>query len=505
MSTSLWLPDRLAKVLAKVAQGRTIWLVGGAVRDARLGRPILDYDFAVADGARLLARKVANALDANYYDLDKDRDTGRVVLDQTKGLGHTLDFAALRGETIEADLRDRDFTVNALAVSLEQPDRVLDPTGGLQDLEDGVLRACGPGAVAQDPVRALRGVRIATELGLRMKAKTRRQVIRAGQRLEGVSAERVRDEVMLILGHPQPAQALRWLDDLGLLAAVFPELEALKGWLPDATVPGDAWQHTLSVVDWMGKLLEVLSPEQDLSAVSEPALGEAARRLDRFRQLLRDYLQQCPGYQRTVQMLLYFAALYHETGGLGSSVLDLAEEDRTFSREEIGSRVAERRARWLRLSNAEVGRMGRIVRFHRRPERWEAKPEITARDTYRYFRDAGAAGVEGVLLWLATLLGKSGGHPPQQAWTTRVGIAKALLEAYSEGWVKSQALPPLVRGDEIAQALGLQPGPVLGRLMALVQEAQVIGEVKSREQALAFARRLLEQDTDLDTASWEGD
>jgi hypothetical protein len=135
----------------------------------------------------------------------------------------------------------------------------------------------------------------------------------------------------------------------------------------------------------------------------------------------------------------------------------------------------------------------------------EAKPEITARDTYRFFRDAGAAGVEGVLLLLATLLGKSGGQPPQQAWTVRVGVAKVLLEAYFEARVKSQALLPLVRGDEMAQALGLQPGPKLGRLVALVQEAQAIGEIKSREQALAFARRLLEQETDLDNASWEGD
>jgi tRNA nucleotidyltransferase/poly(A) polymerase len=505
MSTSLWLPDRLAKVLAKVAQGRTIWLVGGAVRDARLGRPILDYDFAVADGARLLARKVADALDANYYNLDTERDTGRVVLDQAKGLGHTLDFAALRGESIEADLQDRDFTVNALAVSLGQPDRVLDPTGGLQDLEDGVLRACGPGAVAQDPVRALRGVRIATELGLRMEAKTRRQVIRAGQRLEGVSTERVRDEVMLVLGHPQPAQALRWLDDLGLLGAVFPELEGLKGLSLDATVLGDAWQHTLSVVDWLGKLLAALSPEHDPSAVSEPVLEETVRQLGRFRHPLRDHLQQCPGYQRTVQMLLYFAALYHGTGGSERAAQGLSEEVPPFSREELGSRIAERRARWLRLSNAEIRRVGEIVRYHEWPERLEAKPEITARDTYRYFRDAGAGGVEGVLLSLATLLGKSGGDPPQQAWTARVDVAKALLEAYFEAEVTSQDLPHLVRGDEMAQALGLQPGPKLGRLMALVQEAQAIGEIESREQALAFARRLLERGIDLDDASWEGD
>ncbi|MGD2254015.1 MAG: hypothetical protein PVF70_13975 [Anaerolineales bacterium] len=505
MATSLKLPDRLAKLLAKIAQGRTIWLVGGAVRDARLGRPILDYDFAVGHGARRLARRVADALGANYYELDKERDTGRVVLDQAEGLGHTLDFSALRGETIEADLRDRDFTLNALAVSLEEPDRLLDPTGGQQDLEDGLLRACGPRSVSQDPVRALRGVRIATELGLRVEAKTWRQLIRSGRRLGDVSVERVRDEVMLMLGHPEAVQALRWLDELGLLGAVFPELEALKGRLPDAIDPGDAWQQTLSVVDWLGKLLAILSPEHDPSAASEPALAQAVRQLDRFRQPLSEHLQQCPGYQRTAQMLLYFAALYHQTGITDGASQESSDTERSLSLAEIGVGIAERRARWLRLSNAEVSRVGIIVRFHMRPERMEAKPEITTRDAYRFFRDAGPAGVEVVLLSMAALLAKHSGHPSQEAWSARVDIAKALLEAYFDVWEVSQALPLLVRGDELAQALGVQPGPRLGRLMALVREAQAVGEVSSHEQALAFARRLLNKEPDLDNGSWEGD
>ncbi|MFW6096740.1 MAG: phosphohydrolase, partial [Chloroflexota bacterium] len=150
-----------------------VYLVGGAVRDAILGRPAYDLDFVVEHEAIQLAFSVGDALRVAAYVLDRERDIGRVVL----GPDVVLDFARFRGPDLEADLRARDFTINAMAVDAANfPPRelnvVIDPTGGLDDLQAGVVRLAYPQAIEDDPLRALRAVRLAWHLGFRVTPET---------------------------------------------------------------------------------------------------------------------------------------------------------------------------------------------------------------------------------------------------------------------------------------------------------------------------------------------
>lgn len=484
------LPDLAAEILTHLPDAPSWWLAGGAVRDQILGRPIADLDFAVDGEARHLARRVASFLGADYYELDAERDTGRVLLPASRG-GHCLDFARLRGNSIEEDLAGRDFSIDAMAVSPETPERVLDPTGGLQDLRDRRLKTAGPTAIADDPLRALRGVRLATELDLRIEAQTLARIRDAAPSLARVSPERIRDEWLRVLQAERPGRPVRLLDHLGLLSVVFPEIEALRGLAQPPPHAFDGLTHTLAVVDRLGDLLSVLGPRADEHRAADLTLGEASLRLGRFRAGIDEYLRHelAPGHNR--RQLLSMAALLHDVGKPATGERDAGGRLRFLEHEALGARLTGERSRAIRLSNDEIDFLSSLVLHHMRPETLQAATAVSRRAAYRFFQDTGDAGVGIVLLSLADLLGKYAASPPQAEWGSRVGVARSLLQAFFEEHAEIVDPPRLVSGEEVMQTLGLQPGPTVGRLMEALRAAQAEGGVRTRDEALAFLRATL--------------
>ncbi len=491
MSLSSLLSDPLFNVLKEQAKDQKAWLVGGALRDHLLGRHPLDLDFAVEAGGRGLARQFADAIGGKYYELDAERDTGRVIILQPDGSRRTIDFARLRGSDITADLMDRDFTINALAVPLDDPETLIDPSGGLQDLKDKLVKACSAKALANDPVRTLRAVRIATDFDFQIDPKTSKQVSTALEGLTQVSAERIRDEFMRVLDLPRPAKALRVLDHQGILTTILPELEELKDLAQPAPHDYDAWNHTLAVSDRLSSLLGVLADEHDPDVPGDLVLAQASLHLGRFRDALREHLDTELSVGRGQHQLLHFAALYHDSGKVEALSAKLPGKPVFHGHEQSGAHKVMKRARKLRLSSVEVERLGKIVRHHMRIEWLEREPKITPRAVYRFFRQAGEAGVDAILISLADCLGKYAAAPPEDAWGMRVETGRTLLTAFLEK--REQAIDPkaLVSGSDLISALGLQPGPEVGRLLELIREAQAVGEVDTHKAAIALARKLL--------------
>jgi tRNA nucleotidyltransferase/poly(A) polymerase len=484
------LPSLAEEILTHLPDAPRCWLTGGAVRDQILGRPIVDLDFAVDGEARLLARRVASLLGADYYELDAERDTGRVLLPASRG-GQCLDFARLRGDCIEADLAGRDYSIDAMAVSPEAPERVIDPTGGLQDLRDRRLKVAGPTAIDDDPLRALRGIRLATELDLRIEPQTLARIRMAGNSLARVSPERIRDEWMRVLQSERPGRPIRLLDHLGLLSAVCPEIEPLRGLAQPPPHAFDGLTHTLAVIDHLGDLLSVLGPRSEEHRPADLTLGEASLRLGRFRAGIEGYLHHELAPGRTRRGPLFMAALFHDVGKPATGEQDAGGRLRFLEHESHGARLTELRSRAMRLSNDETDFLISLVLHHMRPETLQAATVVTRRAAYRFFQDAGDAGVGIVLLSLADLLGKYAASPPQAEWGGRVGVARSLLQAFFEE--HSEIVDPqrLVNGDEVMQALSLQPGPTVGRLIETLREAQAEGGVRTRDEALAFLRATL--------------
>jgi poly(A) polymerase len=489
----------VTRTLAQRAGARAAqaWLVGGAIRDRLLRRPVHDLDFAIDGRAMPAARAVADALHAAFYPLDEERDVGRVVVKSRAAEPFVLDFARLRGDTLAADLAARDFTLNAIAAPVDDPEALIDPLQGEADLRAKLIRLCAPSAIADDPLRGLRAVRLAAQLRFHIDPAARAAIRTEAPRLAEVSAERRRDEFIRCVAGPRAAAAMRALDQLGLLAALAPELLPLKGLSQPADKHAlDGWEHTLATVARLEELLRVLGPVHDPEAAADLTLGLAALKLGRYRQALSEHLERRLDGDRPVRWLLMLTALLHDIGKPGTRSQAADGAIHFYGHENEGAEAAAQRMTELRFSNEEIRRARLVIAHHLRPMHLAHAyaPAVSRRAVYRYFRDLGEAGVDLAVIALADYLAHFAGQPPPvQRWERRLDVSAQLLSAYFEHRSERVEPPSLVTGRDLMDALGIAPGPLLGELLEAVREAQAAGEVADKEAALAYARRRLEK------------
>ncbi len=438
-------PDLIEKVGRALPDSSQVYLVGGAVRDALLGHPTHDLDFVLSGNVMKISRDVADAIGAAFYPLDEARLTARLVLIPADGDRQIVDFAAMRGPDLESDLRLRDFTINAMAVSMGDLFKLLDPLGGAADLRARILRACSANAFQDDPVRILRAVRLATAFSFYIQKETRKSMRQAVSGLPQVSPERLRDELFRIMGGPKPAAALASLDIIGALAQVLPEMPALKG--VDQSPPHvyDVWNHTLGVVNKLNDLLAVLDMPFKRRMAENVTLGQASLQLGRYRRQIHEHLSVRFTPDRSRRMLLFLAALYHDAGKPVTRQVDETGRIRFFEHDAIGAEFAGKRARQLRLSSEEVERLKTIVRHHMRPLLLaQTGQDPTRRAIYRFFRDTKDAGVDICLLSLADTLATYGPDLPQELWINYLNLVRSLFAAWWESPELSVKPPGLI-------------------------------------------------------------
>jgi len=487
------LSDVIGRIWAALPTGANVYLVGGSVRDVILGRSTNDLDFVYAGDSLALARRIGNAIGAAYFPLDLERQTARLILLQPDGSRLKLDFAAMRGADLESDLRARDFTINAMALALNDSANLIDPLGGLSDLRAKILRTCTAGAIQDDPVRVVRAVRLATSLSCKIVPETRQQIRQATQYLDGVSPERLRDELFKILEGRQPAIAIRLLDRLDALAYILPELILLKGVRQSPPHIYDVWEHSLKLVQRLEQILDVLASDYDQEKAASWALGLISVQLGRFRQPLGEHMENRLNPERSLRSLLFLSGLYHDSGKPMTRRIDESDRTRFFEHEIVSATLATDRARQLHLSNNEIEYLAAIVRNHLRPILLaQTGTPPTRRAIYRYFRAAKAAGIDIGLLSLADSLATYGPSLPSETWAQQVGVIRDLYESWWENPEKSVQPPQLVNGSDLIESFKLNPGPKIGQILEAIREAQATGQVETREQALNLAKKLIE-------------
>lgn len=485
----------LEQIIPTLPANTPVYLVGGAVRDALLGLPSHDLDFVLPKDAFRVGRRVANALRAAFYPLDEERETARVIYFDPAGVRQILDFAVQRGPDLESDLRGRDFTINALAVDPRSPQVLLDPLNGAADIRSKILRACSPTAFIDDPLRVVRAVRLAAQFDFHIHSETRLLMRQAVPGLERISPERLRDELFRIFENPKISISIQTLDILGALPYLLPELLSLKEVGQSPPHVSDVWTHTMNVVKKLEEVIRVLAPQHDPELAANLMMGWVAMRLGRYRKQISEQLDARFSPERSLRSLLFLAALYHDIAKPQTRQVDENGRVRFFQHEQIGAQLAVERAHHLRLSGMEGSRLKAIIANHLRPILLAQTGELpTRRAIFRFFRDAGEAGVEVCLLSLADVLATYGPGLPQDAWGKQLDTVRALLEAYWEHPEESVSPPALLNGDELMEALGLFPGPQIGALLRAIREAQASDLVHTREQALAFAKSLASQE-----------
>ncbi|HKJ28204.1 MAG TPA: HD domain-containing protein [Anaerolineales bacterium] len=487
-ATELRFPPLLDAVHQALEDVPGVYLVGGSVRDALLGKTSHDLDFVMAQNALSNARRVANALGAAYYTMDEEFQTGRVVLEDDTHSRINLDFTAMQGETLDEDLRQRDFTLNAMAVDLQDPTSLIDPLGGASDLLAKRLQACSPTALADDPVRALRAVRMSASYGLTITPETRRQIPGAVARLDQVSIERLRDEFFKVLDAPKPAASLRVLDVFGIIEYLIPEMAALKGAAQSPPHIYDVWEHSLHTVQKMENVFQVLEPgfSPDTEQGGDIYTGLLSHRLGRYRPQFSDYLQDDLTVERSHRSLLYFAAFCHDFTKPRHRTDEENGKIRYSGHDASGAEAIQARAAALKLSRSEIKLLTNLIRHHHAPLQfsWYEQP-LTKRAVYGFWRDTAGAGVAVCLLSIADVLAIYGHTMPQTFYEKHLEGIRTLLEAY---WEHPEQVSPelLLDGHDLMTRFSLKPGPQIGELLEHLREAQAVGEVGDKDEALAF-------------------
>ena len=487
----------LRRIISLLPGDEPVYLVGGAIRDALLNRPNYDLDFVIPGSAMKLARKVADALGAAYFPLDTQRNIARLILEPEMdsidpyGLPRRIDFSTYQGEDLIGDLKGRDFTINAMAVEVHHLQTLIDPLGGAMDLTKKHLKACSQNSIVNDPVRILRAIRFSVELELSIQPETLGLIRQSVDLIPEVSNERLRDELFRILEQSNPSTSLRILDKLNVLRYIMPELSELKDIQQSAPHIMDAWEHTLDVVVRLEKILEVLASVYDPDRASNLAMGLVAVRLGRYRQQLMDHFNKSLNPDRRQRSILFLAGVYHDVGKAKAQKTDENGKIRFIDHEQIGSRLVDKRGKALKLSNLEIERLMTIIKHHMRLSLLSQSNELPSKKAvYRFFRDTGEAGVDICILSMADILATYGPTLPQERWIRHLDVIRELLNAWWEDRTERIYPTPLVNGDDLMEALDLAPGPMVGYLLEAISEAQVMGEIHNRQEAIRLAKNL---------------
>ena len=472
---------RISQFLAST--GVKTYVVGGWIRDVLLDRRASDVDFAVSNDGLESASRVAGFFSGTFAVVDDVNRVGRAVLTKGQDGQLTLDFATYHG-TIEDDLARRDFTIDAIAVDPSEtssPGRLIDPFDGATDLDRKLVMATGAGVFEDDPLRLLRAVRLSALLGFRIDDRTESMIRRDALLVSNASGERTREELGCLLSTPGSGRFLSYMDRLGLLRAIIPELDPMRG----AEQPKE---HFWNVLDHCFKTVEAfdyLVHEGDWKYAD--ARGHA-----QWSSEIAAYFLAKIGAMTNRAALFRLASLLHDIAKPLTRTMEPGGKVRFLGHPQEGADMAAKILSRLRFSKRERRLVETTVRYHLRPTQmgWPEMP--TRRAVYRFCRDTGEAATGVLFVSLADHLATRGPNLGLDGWKSHTKITGYVI-SWREG--QREAPPRLIDGYDIMNFFGLKPGQRLGVMLDAVREAQASGEISTKQEALSLVEEMLADPT----------
>jgi len=443
---------------------RGVYVVGGTLRDLLLGKTPTDCDLATAADPRQYARRLAEGTGGRLVALGKPgKMVYRVVIP-----GLVYDVCPLEGGSIESDLRRRDFTVNALALEVGTR-RIVDVTGGRDDIRTGRIRMVSRRSLEADPLRMLRAFRIGAALGFEVEAQTADAIGSLARRITAAAPERIHEELVKFFRASASHAYLAQMARTGLLFAIFPELAPLVGCRQNRHHRYDVWQHTLAAYGFLESALEGTTADAGAAELVSTATVDAATL--KCAMLLHDVGKPAARTARGT------AVHFHGHAATGA---------------QLTAGIADR----LRCSSLEKEQLCFLVENHLRPLQLyllSGRGQLSARALARFFIRCGRRTPDVLLLSLADHAGKGTG-----ADDTFPAFAADLLERFRREAAPRLARPLPINGHDLVRDLGLTPSPLFSRILAEIRRALLTGEVTDRASALALAQRIARREKSSD-------
>jgi tRNA nucleotidyltransferase/poly(A) polymerase len=443
---------------------RGIFVVGGSIRDLMCDRTPIDYDVVVECDPATFANRLASKTSGRLVELGKHGQVMRRVI--TKNL--LFDIMPLNGTTIDEDLLQRDFTVNAMAVAVSSGS-LIDRLGGRQDLASHKIRMVNKDVFRKDPVRLIRAYRLAAAFDFTIDADTRKVLARDANLVSQSAGERVREEFFKILQCTGSHACLAGMAHSGLLFYVFPELLALKNDRLNGAGPETLFDQTIDSYHFLEKLLNAGG-----QLIKVPA----------------DMLFRDIGTDRAT--LLKWAILFHDLG-VPTPQFPTDEKFKYFSDHVLKSAAMARKiCRRLRFSGRQTDRIDQVIANHIEPFLlFQAHQEnIPHQKAFaRFFMRCRDLTPDILLHALAIFLAKKDSQ--DQGRKGFSDFIQMLIENYYSVLQPRASLPPPLTGNDLINEFGLKPSAEFKRILGRIEEAHLTKQVLTRQQALKLVEELI--------------
>ncbi|MBF0523440.1 MAG: HD domain-containing protein [Candidatus Omnitrophica bacterium] len=465
------------EIIQSIASARkiSVYLVGGFLRDHILGISKTDFDFAVEKDALKLAQIFAHKIKGAYVVLDKELRCARVVkyIHQEQ---YTFDFADFRAKTFAQDLNQRDFTINTLAVNLDDLTRdqdicaiLIDKKQAIKDIERQCIRQVSAHAFKDDPLRMMRAFSLRSTLGFKIEPKTLQQVKKDKTLIKKVSYERITEELFKVLKSSRTSEVLKEMDKVGLLEEIIPQARIMFHCQQGGYHHLDVWHHSLEAVVQLERILD---------GITDPEW--------------KDYLNENLSGNRPRYALMKLATLLHDIGKPEARRKAGIKRFSFHGHEHIGRNIIRYVAKMLKVSARERHILEDMVLWHLRPGYLSNFKTPTEKAVYRYFRDTKEEAASILLLSLADQRATRGPLTTQKGQKHHEKICLSLAQKYFDK-KKEKVFVRLIDGNDLIKKIKLSPSPLFSEILSRVDEAQALGKITTKKEALALAKKIAAQ------------
>lgn len=450
----------LSKIIDKF--DNEIYLVGGTVRDFYMGLESTDRDIIVMDeDARDFALKLSELFQATFVPLDEENKIYRIVLPDKINY---IDVTNPVGDSIEKDLMRRDLTINAIAVNIRTGE-LIDISGGVTDIMNKCINYVNELNFVDDPLRLLRVYRFQALYGFQLAPETINAVCKYSDLIHKPAVERINYELLKLFGGDYAHVALENMNKTWILEEIFPFVKELKQVPPNSHHHLDLFHHSIETV----KQVQILYNE------APDEVKEHLRRID------------FGGFSRLAHLKL--AAFMHDIGKFSTWTIEEGKH-RFIKHDDVGSKMSVKILKDLHFSNKQIDYISSMIKYHIYPSHVMTSPQITEKIMMRYVRKMDTNSIDAIILAQADRLSARGPEITDQIVERNITSLNMLLRFYLEARETLKPLPKLLSGNDVMQILNIKPSKRLGEIMDALHEAQISGDVITKEHAIEFVKNM---------------
>ncbi|MBP3924855.1 CCA tRNA nucleotidyltransferase [bacterium] len=441
-----------------------IYVVGGTVRDYLLDKTTYDRDLIVdGESTESFAKKIAENLDGTFITLDSENNIYRVVL---KDKLNYFDITNPVENNLTKDLFRRDLTINAIAVNIKTLE-VIDLCGGISDINNKILHVISEENIKDDPLRILRTYRFQALLGFEIERDTINFICNNVNLIANPAAERINYELLKLFSGKFAAKTLENMDKTWLLEQIFPFVKELKQVPPNSHHHLDLFNHSIETVNQIQFLYENSNP------------------------IIKEHLDSVDfgGCSRLAHLKL--AGFMHDIGKFSTWTI---EEDtgrhRFIKHDDVGSKIAAKFLKNMKFSNKQIEYISSMIKNHIYPSQVMCAPEVNDKIMMRFVRKMDKNSIDNIYLAMADRLSARGPEISEDIVNTNLRNLNKLLEFYLDKKDSLKPLPILLDGNDVMKILNIKPSPELGKIMNMLHEEQLNGEILTREDAVLYIKSI---------------